>query len=638
MIIVAGWVVSLSGCERAEPVDPAPPAPPAPSEGPIEPKTVAYAWSPAAGDPAVPADLGGPGFTGQGWTTHTEITQVGVPDAPQGGTLVTDVPDWPATLRAYGPYTNSSVNYTLRSLVYQTLLDLDPATAEYIPCLATHWWISPDRTTFRFRINPEARWSDGAEVTAADVVATFGLVTDPALGDSAGSQAFAHLERPVALSKYVVEVRAKDDRWTNFHHFATDLFVLPAAQVGASADYLDRFQFAYTAVSGPYQVLPSDVVSGQSLTLTRRRDWWMEENPSMDGWFNFDRIRLEVVKDLGLAFEKVKKGELDYFVVRKAQWWAEELPALDAVRRGLLVPHKFFTENPGGFAGLAINLQRAPLTDVRVRRALQMLFDRETMIDKQLYREYSPLRSFFPGSEYANPENELVRYDEAGAVALLEQAGFTALDGRGYRVKDGEPLAITLMYSTPTAEPFLTLFQSSCKRAGIDVELKLLNPATAMKAAKDKAFDLYFVQWGGMSFPTPETMWHSSLAAVPGNNNITGYANPEVDALIEQYGREYDPARRTDLLRRMDALLMAGFPYVLSWYPPAQRVVFWNKFGAPPWGTPRTGPWAENEALWALWWVDPELDRQLTAAKADPTATMTRRPLETHFWPSRSSR
>src|SRR5262245_17704770 len=117
----------------------------------------------------------------------------------------------------------------------------------------------------------------------------------------------------------------------------------------------------------------------------------MEDNPALDGWFNFDRIRFDVVKDAPLAFEKVKNGELDYFVVVKAQGWAEGLPPLDGVERGLLVPHKFFNEVPIGFAGIAMNLQRPPLDDAQVRRALQMLFDRQTMIEKLLYNEYEPL-------------------------------------------------------------------------------------------------------------------------------------------------------------------------------------------------------------------------------------------------------
>jgi ABC-type transport system substrate-binding protein len=343
------------------------------------------------------------------------------------------------------------------------------------------------------------------------------------------------------------------------------------------------------------------------------------------------------VKDPPLAFEKAKNGELDYFVVQKAQWWAEDIPLLAPVQRGLLVPHKYFNEAPTGFAGIAINLQRPPLDDVQVRRALQMLFDRQTMIEKLLYKEYEPLASFFPNSIYANAKNELVRYDAEGAVALLERAGFSEVDEDGYRSKDGKVLAFTLVYSNPAAERFLTVFQQSCKRAGVKIDLQPLSPSAAWKAASDKEYTLYYVQWSGVLFPDPETMWHSSLAFIGDNNNITGYVNPNVDALLDRYAHQHDLQARAELLQQVDGLLAADQPYALAWYAPMQRVLYWNRFGMPPWGTTRTGTWAENEALWVLWWVDPDRDAKVTASKEDETVTMEQRSRETHFWPQWSS-
>ena len=61
----------------------------------------------------------------------------------------------------------------MTSLAYESLLGVHPTTLEYIPALATHWQISPDKLTYRFRINPNARFSDGTPVTADDVVATW---------------------------------------------------------------------------------------------------------------------------------------------------------------------------------------------------------------------------------------------------------------------------------------------------------------------------------------------------------------------------------------------------------------------------------------------------------------------------------
>ena len=136
---------------------------------------VTYQWDPQAGDKSVPAEQGGPGFTGEGWQTNMTFPALGVPEAVKGGALFTRIIDWPATLRMAGQHWNLWITYMIRDMCYSNLLRIHPITMEYIPALATHWWVSADKLTYRFRINPAARWNDGSEVAAADYVATWKL-------------------------------------------------------------------------------------------------------------------------------------------------------------------------------------------------------------------------------------------------------------------------------------------------------------------------------------------------------------------------------------------------------------------------------------------------------------------------------
>src|SRR5262245_43794427 len=122
---------------------------------PVDPDTDAGA------DPAVSAAQGGRGFTGEGWQTNTDFDLIGDPHAVKGGVLhQAGMTDFPSTLRYYGPNV-TAWNQMLHGLVYETLLGMHPTTLEYIPALATHWQISADKRSFRFRLNPNARWSDG---------------------------------------------------------------------------------------------------------------------------------------------------------------------------------------------------------------------------------------------------------------------------------------------------------------------------------------------------------------------------------------------------------------------------------------------------------------------------------------------
>src|SRR6185436_474540 len=126
---------------------------------------------------------GGKGFKGEGWETNTNYDLIGDPRAVKGGVFREFMADFPGTLRVTGPESNTTLNSMIQSSVYETLLFLHPTTLEYGPALATHWQVSPDKLTFRFRIDPNARFSDGTPVTTDDVVASWVFQTDKTLQD-----------------------------------------------------------------------------------------------------------------------------------------------------------------------------------------------------------------------------------------------------------------------------------------------------------------------------------------------------------------------------------------------------------------------------------------------------------------------
>jgi microcin C transport system substrate-binding protein len=597
---------------------------------PVEIPMVTYAWDPALGDPAVSAEDGGPGFTGEGWETNLTFPAIGSAEAVKGGRMRRYMPDWPATLRQYGKDWNTSINYMVADLCYESLLMVHPSTLEYTPRLATHWRISEDKSTYTFRINPAARFSDGSEVTAEDVVASWRLRVDPKTLDPSGNATYGKLNEPVARSKYIVEVTCNQPNWRNFLYFS-GMTVFPASEVAIPGDeYLDKYQNSYVACTGPYEVPLDTIQTGTKLEIHRREDWWAKDNPAYTGMYNIGVYEYEVVLDPTLAFEKVKKGELDYFLVPRAQWWAEDVAKIEAVERGLLVPRKFFTDAPVGTSGIAINTRRAPLDDLRMRKALQALYDRDTFIDKLYYNEYAPLDSYYQGGTYQNPANQRLEFDPYLADDLLDEMGFTERDGEGYRLKpDGSRLKFDLTYSSKFSESSLTIYQESCKEAGIQIELSFQTPAARWQTMRAKNYDLTSTAWGALVFPNPETSFGGHLADIEDNNNVTSLKNARVDELCKAYDAEYDVKKRIELVREIDGLVYAEMPYVLGWYNPAQRMLFWNKFSMPAWGAFRT---ADYDALHYVWWVDPAKEKALELARADGSVTMDGGPRENRYW------
>ena len=583
------------------------------------------------GDPSVSAEDGGPGFTGEGWTS-AEPRPLGDPDAVKGGTMLAHVNDWPENLRVYGTGANTFLNSIVEGLCYESLLRLDTNTLDWVPSLASHWKISDDKMTMTFRIDPRAHWSDGKPVTTDDVLATYKLVMDPTLIAPMTREAVGQLNEPVAKSKYIFEITAKEKDWRNFMTIA-GLVILPAHEVGgmAGGDYLKKYNYNATATSGAYVIHPKDLKRGESITLTRRSDYWGNDLPLNKGLNNIDRIRFVVVRDDSIALEKILKGELDFYPVYMARYWVEDFANSANVKKGHLVRQKVYTRYPKGIQGLAYNMRRAPLDDVRVRKAIAHLWDRPTMLSKFAFNEYDPLKSYFPGGDGENPNNEMVEYDPHRADELLNEAGWTERGPDGIRVKDNKRLSFVLTYSGQNFDRYLTTLQEAARRVGIEIKLNLTNHETQWKNVQERNFDIVSMAWGATLFPSPKSEYHGEMATQNGSNNLTGLANAEADRVIDAYNAEFDADRRNELLRELDGIVFNEHPYALAWTAPAERVVYWNKFGTPDNVLQKYADW---RSVFQTWWVDPQKQQALQEARRSGKSIEPLPPLDVKPWES----
>jgi microcin C transport system substrate-binding protein len=583
----------------------------------------------AGADPSVPPEQGGKGFTGEGWDTNTSFDLIGDPHAVKGGVFREGQPDYPATLRYIGP--NLSVwNATLHGLVYESLLGLHPTTLEYIPVVATHWQILPDKLTYRFRLDPNARFSDGTPVTADDVIATWKLYTDKTVQDPLRNAMYLKYEQPVAESKYIVRVKSKEPGWTGFYYFS-GLPVYPAhALKGVTgASYLKDFNDKMLPGTGPYAVTPADLDKGNAIHIRRRPNYWAEKYRRNVGLNNFDEIRDVTVRDRNLEFEMLKRGDLDYFHPNRAQQWVQELN-FDKIQNGVLQKRKVWNHAPQSIQGIAMNTRRPPYDDVRVREALRHLYNRELMIEKLAFNEYVPLDSIYPGSIYENPNNEKIKFDPRKAVQLLAEAGWKDRNAQGLLVKNGTPLSIEVIYYDRANERYLTIFQEDLRKVGITLNLRYVTPETGYKMVDEQQFGMFSIGWGGGGpFPIPEQFWQSDQADVKTSGNITGFKNPRVDEIIKAYNVEFDVKKRAALLRELDGIVSSQHHYLLEWYAPYDRMVYWNRFGQPKGVITRIGDYRDPVGLW---WIDPQKNAALEAALRDPSKKLSVGQTDDRYW------
>ena len=149
-----------------------------------------------------------------------------------------------------------------------------------------------------FRINPDARFSDGEEVTAEDIVASWDIRMDETILMPSTQLVYGKLERPEILGKYLITVKAKTLNWRNMLYFG-GMSILPEHYLKDldGTAYLEEYNMKMLPGSGPYIIKDEDIINQESFTLTRQENWWAKDERTAKYLFNFDLISSGIVSD-----------------------------------------------------------------------------------------------------------------------------------------------------------------------------------------------------------------------------------------------------------------------------------------------------------------------------------------------------
>lgn len=543
------------------------------------------------------------------------------PHAETGGPFTVFAGQYPQSFNYY--LDNNVLSAELFSSMYETLLSLDPVTAEYVPGLARRWTISDDKKTFTFHLDPAARWSDGSPVTAEDVAWTFSAILDPANLTGVHKVSLENFAPPEILDEHTIRFTARDVHWRNLG--AVGGFHILPKKAMSQLDF-NKINFEFPVVSGPYQL--GNVSEGLFVDMQRRTNWWARSRPSNQHVLNFNTLRYRFYDDRINAFEAFKKGHIDIFPVYTARLWVNETDG-ERFQKNWIVKQNIHNRKPVGFQGFAMNMRRKPFDDLRVRQALAHLLDREKMNATLMYNQYFLQKSYFEDLYDAehpcrNPEFD---FNKEKARQLLAEAGWTANPQTGILEKDGTPFRIRFLTRDPSSDKFLAIYAEDLKDVGIELQIDRKDWAAWTKDMGEFNYDMTWAAWSAGLFKDPEGMWESKEADRLNGNNITGFKNPRVDQLIEQQKAVFDVQQRNAICREIDTLIAAEVPYVLLWNTDSVRLLYWNRFGTPPTVLSKYG--AEGAAQY-YWWIDPDSEADLQDAMKENIA-LPPKPAEIHF-------
>lgn len=487
--------------------------------------------------------------------TSTEPVQVR-PGLTEFGT---DVPpeqgDWLirrllAEMPHLNPLTSSDAYASLiMDRIFDTLLDRDPQTLEMKPNVASAWTISEDHLVYTFKLRTDVTFSDGVPLTAHDVKFTFDKLMDPTTDAP-------HLRN---YFKDVTDCEVVDDHTVRFtcsqpyylHLVILGLNYIMPKHIYGEGDFNNHPNNRHPIGSGMYVLEKWE--TGLQVVLSRNERYWGAAETGMP---YFDKIIYEIILDDNAAFQKLVRGDLDMMGLRAEDWVRRA-----ATPRFDLQFNKFAYNRPA-FSYIGWNLRKPVFEDKRVRRALTMLLDRETIINEIYYGLAEVISGgFMPGTPEANPDIVPLPFDPLEAAALLDEAGWVDSNGDGTRDKNGIPLRFEVFTTNqnPVAEKILTLYQEELARHGIRLGIRQMEWASLLERVDSRDFDAVMMGWQMTPDPDPYQIWHSSQSEA--GSNYIGFNNPEADELIERARVSFDRDERIRLYRRFHEIQHEEQPY-----------------------------------------------------------------------------
>ena len=507
----------------------------------------------------------------------------------------------PFSLNMWQDYNSFSVS--VMSMLFEPLAELHSTENRPVGVLASAWEISPDGMSYSFEIDSRAKWSDGKPVSAYDIQFYYDVIMDPKNLTPIFKVGLSRLERPEVQDSLHLTIKAKDPHWGNFWE-AAGMVAFPK-HIWESIDF-NSIRFEFPVVSGPYSIKQMKI--DRALELVSRPDWWGRKKNYNAGKYNFNKITYRFMEDRNKALEALKKGDFDAYPIYTSSIWINQTD-FDAVKKGYVLKNRVFNQEPKGFQGFALNLRRDKFKDVRVRKALSLLLNRELMNEKFMFNQYFLLNTYYPGlwAGNENPDAPLYPFAPDSARKLFEEAGYTVNAQGKLTGKDGKAFELTFLNYAEDIR-HTTKFQEDLKAVGIESKIETMSRSTFHQRIDDADFDLCWLAWGASRLTDPEASWHSKTANDKGTNNVPGLQDRIIDSLIEAQKTEQNLDARNEILRKLDTRLAEIVPYILFWQSENSKILYWNRFGYPK---SLYGKFNREDAIPVYWWHSTEKAQKL---------------------------
>jgi len=478
------------------------------------------------------------------------------PDVPAYGDAIVEgsIGDVSGFLSAV---TSDSASHEAAGYVFNGLVRYDK-DLKLEGALAESWDVSPDGKKITFHLHKGVKWHDGAPFTSADVLFTYRKMIDPKT-PTAYAEDFKQVKRASAPDPYTFIVEYERPFAPALASWGMD--ILPKHLLENYPDIAKSPLNKKPVGTGPYRFV--EWKTGEKTVFDANPDYF-------EGKPYIARVVTRVIPDQATMFLELKSGGIDLMNLTPLQYTRQ---TGTKEFRNSFNKYRYLSF---GYTYLGFRLSHPFFKDKRVRQAIAYAVNKKEVIEGVLLglgREATG--PYKPDTQWYNPDVKRYPHDPSKARELLAEAGWKEKDGDGVLIKDGRRFEFTVLTNAGNKgrEQTAAIIQQNLAAVGIKMKIRTVEWAAFINEfVKKRDFDALILGWSITPDPDQYDIWNSSKTG-PDELNTIGYANAEVDRLLEEGRRTFDVGKRKKAYFRIQEILAEEQPIVFLYYPDALPVV-----------------------------------------------------------------
>lgn len=467
------------------------------------------------------------------------LTALGLSFPVWAGERVITVAQYADAVSLDPQHTNDNASYSVEKPMLEGLIGFNEKM-EQVPQLAERWDASPDARVYTFYLRKGVKFHDGTPFNAAAVKANFDRVRNP-----------DNKLRRYTLYKVISQIDVIDEytvRFTLAEPFGAMIatFAHPAGGIN-SPTAVQKYGQDYgknPVGTGPFKF--EEWVPNDHITLVKNPDYWDKSNAA-----KVDKIIVKPVPEDGTRIAMLQKGDAQF--INAVPYSMAEVVKKD--------PNLHLAESESVYTfWVAMNAQKKPFSDVRVRQAMNYAVNKEAIIKAVLRGHGKPADSPLAPRVWGYTPVKSYPYDPAKAKALLAEAGYP----NGFK---------TLLRGVAQTDPkeIMVAIQGQLKQVGVDVEVVSM-PAAALSADRFKPLEENRgeMDYAGWSPSTGDADWGIRPLLTkdnwpPTNFTIGFYSNPKVEELVKAALQTSDAAKRKAAYAEAQRIIVDDCPWIFLW-------------------------------------------------------------------------